>query len=195
MGNAAAAEAPRMRADAARNRERILAAARKLMAEHGAGTEMVDIAREAGVGVGTLYRRFPDKEALITELVREKFIGLRELMQAQIARRDVSARERLDSYIREACAVQGRDKGLYEAMSVASAAHAETARTTEGLIESLDQLVAEAIEEGNVRADLQWEDVVMCTCALGSVAQIEDDLPGTLERLVEIQLDGLDPRG
>jgi AcrR family transcriptional regulator len=183
-----------MRADAARNRERILAAARKLMAERGANTEMVDIAREAGVGVGTLYRRFPDKEALITELVREKFIGLRDLMQAQIARRDVSARERLDSYIREACAIQGRDKGLYEAMSVASAAHAETARTTAGLIESLQQLVTEAIAEGGVREDLEWEDVVMCTCALGSVAQIEDDLPGTLARLVEIQLDGLDPR-
>lgn len=183
-----------MRADAARNRERILAAARKLMAEQGASTEMGDIAREAGVGVGTLYRRFPDKEALITELVREKFIGLRDLMQQQIARRDVSARERLDSYIREACAVQGRDKGLYEAMNVASAAHAETASQTEGLLESLQQLVGDAIAEGSVRDDLVWQDVVMCTCALGGVAQIEHDLPGTLERLLQIQLDGLDPR-
>jgi AcrR family transcriptional regulator len=191
---AAPVDAPRMRADAVRNRERILEAARTLMARDGAGADMADIAREAGVGVGTLYRRFPDKEALIAELVREKFLGLRELMQSWVARRELTARERLDGYIGAACEVQGRDKGLFEAMSVASAAHQQIARETEGLIEALDQLVQEAREESSVRDDLTWEDVVMCTCALGHVTQIEDDLPGTVARLLEIQLDGLDPR-
>jgi AcrR family transcriptional regulator len=186
---------PRLRADAVRNRERILEAARTLMAREGAGAEMIDIAREAGVGVGTLYRRFPDKEALITELVREKFLGLRELMQSWIARDDLTARERLDGYIRSACEIQGRDKGLFEAMSVASAAHQAIARETEGLVESLGQLVDDARAEGSVRDDLSWEDVVMCTCALGHVTQIEEDLPGTVARLLEIQLDGLNPRG
>jgi AcrR family transcriptional regulator len=184
-----ATDPPRMRADAARNRERILEAARTLMARDGAGVEMVDIAREAGVGVGTVYRRFPDKEALISELVREKFLGLRGVEQ-----RELTARERLDGYIRDACAIQGKDKGLFEAMSVASAAHARIARETDGLIESLQRLVNEAREEGSVRDDLGWEDIVMCTCALGHVTQIEDDLPGTVARLLEIQLDGLDPR-
>ena len=200
MGNAAATtdattEAPPMRADAARNRLRILEAARKLMAEEGANTEMVDIAREAGVGVGTLYRRFPDKEALITELVREKFFALRGLMEVEIAKRELTARERLDNYIRSACEVQGNDRGLYEAMNAASAAHAKIARETPGLISSLEQLVSEAREEGGVRDDLTWEDIVMCTCALGHITQIEDDLPGTLDRLLEIQLDGIGPRG
>jgi AcrR family transcriptional regulator len=183
-----------MRADAARNRERILEAARTLMARDGAGVEMVDIAREAGVGVGTVYRRFPDKEALISELVREKFLGLRGVMQSWVEQRELTARERLDGYIRDACAIQGKDKGLFEAMSVASAAHARIARETDGLIESLQRLVNEAREEGSVRDDLGWEDIVMCTCALGHVTQIEDDLPGTVARLLEIQLDGLDPR-
>jgi AcrR family transcriptional regulator len=184
-----------MRADAARNRERILNAARKLMAEQGANTEMADIARAAGVGVGTLYRRFPDKDALITELVREKFCTLRGLMQEQIAKREISARERLDNYIRAASEVQGSDRGVYEAMNAASAEHALIARQTPGLGEALEQLVAEAREEGSVRADLTWEDVVMCTCALGHITQIEDDLPGTAARLLEIQLAGLDARG
>jgi AcrR family transcriptional regulator len=183
-----------MRADAARNRERILEAARALMARDGADAEMSDIAREAGVGVGTLYRRFPDKEALITELVREKFLGLREVMQSWVDRSDLTARERLDGYIRNACEIQGRDKGLFEAMSTASAAHARLAQETDGLLESLQRLVNEAREEGAVRDDLTWEDVVMCTCALGHVTQIEDDLPGTAARLLQIQLDGLDPR-
>jgi len=195
MGNAATTEVPpRMRADAARNRERILEAARRLMAEQGGETEMTDIARAAGVGVGTLYRRFPDKNALITELVREKFFALRALMQEEIAKREISARERLDNYIRAACEVQGKDRGLYEAMNAASAEHAKIARETPGLIDSLEQLVAEAREEGSVREDLTWEDVVMCTCALGHITQIEEDLPGTVARLLEIQLDGIGPR-
>jgi AcrR family transcriptional regulator len=186
---------PRLRADAVRNRERILEAARKLMAEQGAEVEMADIAREAGVGVGTLYRRFPDKQALITELVREKFTSLRALIEEALDREDLSARQRLDLYIRSACAIQGRDRGLYEAMNTAVAAHAPVARATPGLISSLERLVEEARAEGGVRSDLTWEDVVMCTCALGHVVQIEDDLPGTSERLLEIQLAGLDPRG
>lgn len=186
--------APRLRADAIRNRERILEAARKLMAQDGANAEMADIAREAGVGVGTLYRRFPDKEAMIAELVREKFLTLRGVMRKWLDRRELTARERLDGYVREACEIQGKDKGLFEAMSVASAAHARIARETEGLIDNLRLLVDEAREEGTARDDLQWEDIVMCTCALGHVTQIEEDLPGTVARLLQIQLDGLDPR-
>lgn len=186
--------APRLRADAVRNRERILEAARKLTSEHGAETDMADIAREAGLGVGTLYRRFPDKQALVAELVREKFVSLRALMEGALARDDLSARGRLDHYIRSACAVQGTDRGLYEAMNTAVAVHAPIARATPGLIPSLERLVSEARAEGSVRSDLTWEDIVMCTCALGHVVQIEDDLPGTSERLLEIQLAGLDPR-
>src|SRR5271165_3634774 len=62
-----------MRADARRNRERILAAARELFAGSPQEVQMDDLARRAGVGVGTLYRHFPDKEALMGELVRERF--------------------------------------------------------------------------------------------------------------------------
>lgn len=184
----------KLRADAVRNRERIVDAARKLMAERGADADMADIAREAGVGIGTLYRRFPDKQALIEELVREKFISVRALMEEARGRKDLSPRERLDTYIRSACALQGADRSLYEAMNVDPAAHAQVARETPGLIETLDGLVRDAIADGGARADLTWEDIVMCTCALGHVIQIEDDLPGTVERLLEIQLAGLDPR-
>ena len=62
-----------LRADARRNLERILASARALFAERGPGAQMEDIAAHAGVGIGTLYRRFPTKAALVTELVRERF--------------------------------------------------------------------------------------------------------------------------
>src|SRR6202043_1828627 len=68
----AEAERP-LRADARRNRERILESAKAVFAEFGAEAQMDDVARQAGVGVGTVYRHFPTKEALLVELVREKF--------------------------------------------------------------------------------------------------------------------------
>src|ERR1019366_1103756 len=62
-----------LRADARRNRERILESARLVFAESGADAQIDDVARRAGVGVGTVYRHFPTKEALMVELVRQKF--------------------------------------------------------------------------------------------------------------------------
>src|SRR5258705_11900369 len=62
-----------LRADARRNRERILASARAAFAESGADAQIDDVARHAGVGVGTVYRHFPTKQALVTELVRQTF--------------------------------------------------------------------------------------------------------------------------
>lgn len=77
-----AAAAPRMRADARRNRERIIQAAREVFAKSGSEAQMDDVATAAGVGVGTVYRHFPNKDALIGELVKQKFEtiadGLRE---------------------------------------------------------------------------------------------------------------------
>lgn len=80
--NEDAAAAPRMRADARRNRERILQAARDVFARTGSDAQMDEVATAAGVGVGTVYRHFPNKDALISELVKQKFEtiadGLRE---------------------------------------------------------------------------------------------------------------------
>src|SRR5260221_1703508 len=71
---AIAGEAGRPRgADARRNRERILQSARAVFAESGAEAQIDDVARHAGVGVGTVYRHFPTKQALLTELVRQTF--------------------------------------------------------------------------------------------------------------------------
>src|SRR5919201_1150349 len=73
-----------LRADARRNRERILKAARHACAEHGASVQIDDVARAAGVGVGTVYRHFPTKDALIEALVAEKFRLTSENMRAAL---------------------------------------------------------------------------------------------------------------
>ncbi len=190
----ASSPTPPLRADAARNRLRILAAARKLMAERGSAVEMVDIAEEAGVGVGTLYRRFPDKQVLVLELIREKFAMLSSILERELGRSELSARERLDNYIRASGEVQRRDLGLQEAMSASAPEHQQIARDTPGLLGRIDRLVSDAVAEGSARADLTWEDIVMCSCALGHVLQHEESLPGSAERLLAIQLAGLDPR-
>src|SRR3954454_9994861 len=79
-----------LRADARRNRERVLTAAREVFAEHGREAQMDDVARRAAVGVGTVYRHFPTKEALIDALVAEAFERLLGVAKEQ-ARRDDNA--------------------------------------------------------------------------------------------------------
>lgn len=185
---------PALRADAVRNRERLLAAARQLLAEQGSGFEMTDIASAAGVGVGTLYRHFPDRDALMTDLITEKFAELSATQHRVLEMAELSARGRLDRMIRAACEIQARDRGLHEALNAAAGLHEPVARSTPGLIDGMDRLVREAIADGSVRDDLTWEDLVMCICATGHTIVLEDSLPGSWERLLEIQLAGLDPR-
>src|ERR1035437_11196215 len=74
-----------MRADARRNHARILGAARELFASEDPDVQMDDVARRAGVGVGTVYRHFPDKEALMGELVRERFGVFDERLRVALA--------------------------------------------------------------------------------------------------------------
>ena len=182
-----------MRADARRNREAIVVAARELFAERGAAVEISDIAERAGVGVGTLYRRFPDKEALVRELLVDRFRELAACYQGWLER-DVSPWERLEGAIRDACAIQQRDRGLAEALGGTGLAQ-PVARSTPGLIEAMEQLVADAVADGSARADLRWEDIVMCVCGTGHAITCDEHLPGSWERLLEIQLSGLRAAG
>lgn len=178
-----------MRADARRNREAIVSAARELFADRGAAVEISEIAERAGVGVGTLYRRFPDKDALVRELLEDRFRELAALYESWL-QRDATPWERLEGSIRGACAIQCRDRGLAEALGGTGLAQ-PVARSTPGLIEAMERLVGDAVADGSARADLRWEDVVMCTCGTGHAITCGEHLPGSWERLLEIQLSGL----
>ena len=154
-----------LRADARRNRERILNSARMLFAERGPAAQMEDIAAHAGVGVGTLYRRFPTKEALVTELVRERFQEF--------------------AVIAAECE---RIEGPYDALATMMRRHAESVEGDiafqlavlqlndfrwEGIEEDkadLNAVVGRVIERaqaaGEVRADLRMDDYVMMMCGI-----------------------------
>jgi AcrR family transcriptional regulator len=178
-----------LRADARRNREAVLSAAKELFAEAGLEAQMPDVAQAANVGVGTVYRHFPTKDHLIAALVSERF----ERLAAK-------AREGLDmpdawtgvaEFIRFAAQVQADDRALCEVMSSrpqmmdAAARHAE-------LAELAERLVKRAQRSGQLRRDLEWQDIPMIACGLGSVTQ-HAPVPSTgrWPRLVEIILDGL----
>jgi AcrR family transcriptional regulator len=105
-------EAPQraLRGDALRNRERVLAAAREAFARDGAEVQMEHIARQAGVGVGTLYRNFPTKQALIGELGKLWLAECVALADAALSRPD--PREGFEEFIRSAAQQMARDNGM-----------------------------------------------------------------------------------
>lgn len=178
-----------LRADARRNREAVLVAAKKLFADQGLDAQMPDLAKAAKVGVGTVYRHFPTKDDLIAALVAERFERLaqqaREGLEAEDAWRGIA------EFIRFAAQIQADDRGLCEVMGSRLEVMDAAARAA-GLPELCDQLVKRAQRAGDLRKDLTWEDVPMIACGLGRIAQTDvGPATGRWPRLVEIILDGL----
>src|SRR5207237_9876084 len=103
-----------LRADARRNREAVIAAAKKLFADQGLDAQMPDVAKAAKVGVGTVYRHFPTKDDLIAALVADRFARLAE--KAREGRESGDAWAGIAELIRVAAQLQADDRGLCEAM-------------------------------------------------------------------------------
>jgi AcrR family transcriptional regulator len=178
-----------LRADARRNREAVIAAAKKLFADQGLDAQMPDVAKAAKVGVGTVYRHFPTKDDLIAALAVERFERL-----AEKAREDIEAEdpwEGLCDFIRFAARLQADDRGLCEVMGSRPEVMNESALAV-GLDKLIDKLVNQAKRSGELRRDLDWEDIPMIACGMGSVTQATmGPGNGRWPRLVEIIIDGL----
>lgn len=178
-----------LRADARRNREAVIAAAKKLFAEQGLDAQMPDVAKAAKVGVGTVYRHFPTKEDLIAALAGERFERLAERARESLEADD--AWEGLCDFIRFAAQLQADDRGLCEVMGSRPEVMNEAALAV-GLDKLSDKLVKRAQRSGDLRKDLQWEDIPMIACGLGRITPAEmGPASGRWPRLVEIILDGL----
>ncbi|WP_109639335.1 TetR family transcriptional regulator [Lentzea roselyniae] len=175
-----------MRADARENRARVLAVARELFAERGLEVPMAAIARHAGVGVATLYRRFPTKEALVMEAFTEQFALCQATIEEALA--DPDPWRGLRTVIEKVCLLQATDRG-FTAAFVASFPdmHSEVRdRTWLGF----SALVQRAKDSGQLRADFSPHDLTLVLLANGGLAGVPVDVAvAASQRLVAYLLE------
>jgi AcrR family transcriptional regulator len=182
-------DARTLRADARRNREAVMAAAKKLFADEGLDAQMPDIAKAAKVGVGTVYRHFPTKDDLIRALAMERFERFSEKTQEALASDDPW--EGLCEFIRFAVEIQADDRGLCEVMGSRPEVMNEAALAV-GLDKLTEEMVKRAQRSGDLRKDVEWQDIPMIACSIGSATQATTGPGlGRWPRLVEILIDGL----
>ena len=172
-----------LRADARRNRERVLKAARAVFAAQGRDAHHEDVGRRAKVGVGTVYRHFPTKEALLEALAREQFDLITSW--AREAQDAPDAWGALKTLIWRGAEHQAKDRALMEAVAEFKPS---VARQSEDLQACVDRLITRAQEQGAVREDAVGEDVRLMMCGLGSVMQMGGD---GWRRYLTVMLDGL----
>jgi AcrR family transcriptional regulator len=157
-----------LRADARRNRERILDSARAVFADGGPDAQVDDVARHAGVGVGTVYRHFPTKEALLAELVRQKFRLFADRARAALEA-DGEPFDVLEGLMRRNAATAAEDAGIQYAMAAAGdEAWAQAQAEQEELIAVTAQLIARARRVGTIRPDIEAMDIGMLMCGVCS---------------------------
>ncbi|MDQ3933366.1 MAG: TetR/AcrR family transcriptional regulator [Actinomycetota bacterium] len=166
MATQTAATEPRpLRADARRNRERILEAGRKAFAESGRDVQMDDIARLAGVGVGTLYRHFPTKEDLVLDLVRQSVQGCVECTCQAITRDDPW--DAVEWLVHEQAANMARNRGLRDAMSVIQFGEENPWNSDEARAQA-GALLERARTAGVIRPDITVDDWQALMCGLSA---------------------------
>jgi AcrR family transcriptional regulator len=179
-----------LRADAERNRRLILDAARELFAARGLHVGLDEIARHAGVGVGTVYRRFPDKDVLISELFDERVEALVAGLDDAAAREDPW--DAFTSFLRAFARMQAEDRGMKELLLQTGDYAGRIEEVKAQIRPRVDAIVERAQEAGVLRADLAPLDVPLVNIMLGAVADAARDIrPDVWERALALLLDAL----
>jgi AcrR family transcriptional regulator len=178
-----------MRADARRNRDKLIAAAKELFAEAGTDVSLDAVARRAGVGAGTLYRHFPTRDALVEAAYRSEVAELSAAADDLLATRppDVALAEWMDRFVAYAAAKRGMRAALQSVVASGSDLFADARRQN---LETIATLLAAGAEAGTIRPDVEAEDVLRAT----SVVWQFDDGPGWEEqarRFLGLVMDGL----
>jgi AcrR family transcriptional regulator len=182
-----------LRRDAERNRQRILEAARDAFAEDGLAVTLDEIARRAGVGVGTVYRRFSDKEQLIDALFEKRIGEVVALGEASLRRED--AWQGLVEFLEGATAMHADDRGLKEVALSGTHGMERVARARGQMYPLVTRLVERAQEQGSLRPDLQPTDLPLLQLMLGAVSECTRDVePEIWRRFLGILTDGLRTR-
>lgn len=181
-----------LRADAARNRELILQTARKCFAERGLSVTLNDIAHEAGVGVGTVYRRFADKDSLIEALLATKFDAMNSA--ASRAAEELDPRESLRLYLMGVFEFRARDRALADAIVRAGKARPSIVHERDRLEQQVSAIIGRAHDAGVVREGFDYRDLPMLTTMIGAVADAtRAHDPDAWRRYAQVVIDGVLP--
>jgi AcrR family transcriptional regulator len=176
---------PRLRVDAERNRQRVVTAARQAFAELGLDVPMEDIARRAGVGVGTLYRRYPTRADLIAAAFETKMTAYADAARQALAEADTDPWRAFCDFVEQICAMQAGERGFTTALTMtfptAKQFEADRARAFTDFLMVIDRAKA----AGKLRADFVAEDMpVFLMANAGVVTATADAAPRTWRRFV-----------
>ncbi len=182
-----------LRKDAERNLRRILDAAKEVFATRGLAVTMDDVAHHAGVGVGTVYRRFANKDELIEALFVEQIEALAALAREGLAHDD--AWEGFVFFMESALDRQARDRALKELLFESGHGQERVAHARETLAPVVTELVERARASGQMRADLDGPDTPVMQLMLATVVDFSRDVEPLLwRRFLAIVLEGLRAR-
>jgi AcrR family transcriptional regulator len=189
MADRSAEPVRRPRADAVRNRERVLESAKAVFSAGGPDASLEAVARRAGVGIGTLYRHFPTREALFEAVYRREVQQLSEL--AEQLKSEAAPVEALRLWLRSNVEFVVTKKGMSAALELAVHSSSELyAHTFERLTKAVGALLDRAIAAGEIRSDISPEDLLR---ALVGMCYMRDQ-PGwqnSVLRLLDVFVDGL----
>lgn len=193
MAPQSAATVRKPRADAIRNRERVLEAAKAVFSAGGPEASLEAVARKAGVGIGTLYRHFPTREALFEAVYRREVQQLSEL--AEQLKSEADPVEALRRWLRSNVEFVATKKGMSAALALAVQSSSElTAFSFERLTRAVGALLDRAVAAGEIRSDISPEDILR---ALVGMCYLHDQ-PGwqnSVVRLLDVFVDGLRVKG
>jgi AcrR family transcriptional regulator len=182
-----------LRSDARDNRDRILQVARTIFAEEGIDVPMREVARRAGVGPATLYRRFPTKEALVTETFREQMAACNALVDAAVA--DPDPWRGLRTVIEQVSAMHAEDRGFTAAFVSAFPQAVDFAQERSRALRALSGLIRRAKDAGGLRRDFVLDDLVMLIMANSGIrAASREAVVAASRRVVALQLRSISTR-
>jgi AcrR family transcriptional regulator len=181
---------PALRADALRNRRRVLDAAAEAFAAGGLDVGVAEIARRAGVGAGTIFRRFPCKEDLVCAIVEERIDQLVALAEEGLE--DDDPGEAFRRFVIAGIELQVRDRGFFDAVVSRIGADPRLREARNRMLDVSDRLLSRAQEAGAIRGDLSTMDVPVLMCAVAATpSTLLAVQPEIWRRYACVVLDGL----
>lgn len=181
---------PTRRRDARRNRERLVTAARELVAVEGSDVAVREVARRAGVGMGTLYRHFPAKEDLLDAVLADAFEEL--VGVAEAARDEPDAWRGFRRFVEESLVLHARNRGLKDVFETHAHGRDRAEAMRRRLRPLVEQIVRRAQEQGALRPDFAPEDVRLVFWGAARILELGGEVaPELWRRQLGFVLDGL----